>query len=143
MNKVIISILMAVGLMFSTTGSFTAEEHKAKGTETKQQSGQANGSEVTKEDYEKEIEAKLDELGKDIDKLGDKADELGGEAETEIDQAIDKADLEEKREAAENKLEELKSASAETWEDVKPEVDKAVDEFENAYQQVASYFKDR
>ena len=136
--------------LFSTACSRQDEPEEKRGSATSENVEQQNGktpqgkrakTDQEKEEYQRQIETKLNELEKRIDELQVKAKEAGKEVKDEINKAVNEAELEKKKEAAKKKLEELKSASADTWDKVKAELDDAVEELEKAYERTVSYFR--
>ncbi|MGW8303323.1 MAG: hypothetical protein ACWGNO_14700 [Desulfobacterales bacterium] len=95
-----------------------------------------------KEEYQKQIKAKLEEIDREIQALQAKAQsratELKEESKAELNQAME--GLLKKKQAAAEKLNELKSASGKAWEDIKSGVDKAMDDLNKAYDQARSNF---
>ncbi len=92
-----------------------------------------------KEAYQKELQAQLDEWGTEIDKLKVIADKaktgLQGEYYKEIEE------LRSKKQAAQQKLHELKGASGEAWEDLKLGIESAWGTLGYALKLAASRFK--
>lgn len=92
-----------------------------------------------KEEYQKELQEQLDEWGKEIDKLKVVADKaktgLQGEYYKEI------ADLQSNKQAAQQKLDELKTSSGEAWEDLKGGIEISWDAMGNAIKSAISRFK--
>ncbi len=92
-----------------------------------------------KEDYQKELQAQLDEWGKEIDKLkivaGKAKAGLQGEYYKEVE------DLRCKQLAAQKKLHELKDASGDAWGDLKEGCEGAWDSLSKGVKKAASRFK--
>ncbi len=92
-----------------------------------------------KEEYQKKLQAQLDELGPEIDKLKAVADKaktgLQGEYYKEIEE------LRSKQQAAQQKLHELKGASEEAWGDLKTGIEGAWDSLSKGVRLAASRFK--
>jgi len=95
-----------------------------------------------KEEYLRQMNAKLEEFEKEIqdlqEKASSKASELKEASKEKFNQSMEA--LTEKKEAAAEKLEELKNASAEKWDDVKAGVDSAMDELDKTFEQIRSKF---
>ncbi|MCH7499786.1 MAG: coiled coil domain-containing protein [Nitrospinae bacterium] len=92
-----------------------------------------------KEEYQKKLQAQLDEWGPEIDKLKAVADKaktgLQGEYYKEIE------DLRSKQQTAQKKLHELKGASGEAWGDLKEGIETAWGTLGDALKLAASRFK--
>ena len=95
-------------------------------------------SQQTKEEFQKNLEARLKDLDAEIAKLREKGSNLKGEAKANWDQKM--AALETKREAARVKLSEVGDASAEAWSDVQKGAQSAWDELDNAFRDAAREF---
>lgn len=95
-----------------------------------------------KEEYEKQIKAKLQKINGEIQQLQSKAQsratELKEKGKAEFAQAME--GLHKKKQAAAEKLNELNSASGKAWEDMKSGMDEAMDELIKAYDRARSHF---
>lgn len=95
-----------------------------------------------KEAYQKQVEAKLQEYNRKIQDLQKKASssasDLTAEGKEKLDQVIE--NLKKKKQAAGEKLNELKSDSSKAWEAAKSGVDQALHELDKAYERVRSQF---
>ncbi|MFO7811528.1 MAG: hypothetical protein R6V21_01030 [Pelovirga sp.] len=85
-----------------------------------------------KKAYEKKLEAKLEEWNADIGKLKAKADSAEADAQLEYYKQID--ELRTKQDKAQKKLNELKDAGDDAWEDLKAGI-------ENAWESLGSSIK--
>lgn len=125
------AILFAAALLLvnGTTGSnlAVAQERQATAPAASQQ----------KEQYEKGMEERLGRLGKELDELKTKADV---KARDEMSQLLKEA--EKKQDAASRKLEEMRRASEEKWRKFSSDMNKAADDFEQAFDRAKSRFKD-
>jgi hypothetical protein len=83
-----------------------------------------------KQQYEKTMQERLRNVGKQLDELKAKAGTKAEKARDEINQYFSDADK--KGEKAAHELESLRKATNEKWEQVKPTLNKAVDDFEKA-----------
>lgn len=96
-----------------------------------------------KEEYLQQMNARLEEFDKEIQELQNnvtsKAAMLKEESKAKFNQSMET--LAEKKQAAIKKLDELKTASGESWEDIKVGVDSAMDELGKAFEQASSHFK--
>ena len=93
-----------------------------------------------KEGYKKEVQEKLKALDQKIDELKGKAAGLKGEAKKEFNK--DMTELRKKQKSAKKEWGKIKGATARGWEKVKSGMDAAVQDVENAYNKVASRFKE-
>ncbi len=98
----------------------------------------AEYSQQTKEEFQKKLEAQLNELDAKIAKLREKGRYLKDEAKVKWDQKM--ADLEKKREAARAKLAEVGHSSAEAWKDVQKGAKSAWDELDKAFREASREF---
>ena len=98
----------------------------------------AEFSQQTKEEFQKTLEARLQELDAEIAKLREKGRDLKIEAKSNWDQQM--IELESKRDAARAKLAEVGSASAEAWKDAQKGAQSAWDELEKAFHDAAQEF---
>ena len=92
-----------------------------------------------KEAYLKKLQGQLDEWSTEIDKLKAKADKAEADAQLEYYKQIEK--FRAQQQTAQRKLEELKKASEDGWEDLKAGVESAYDSLANAIKSAASRFK--
>lgn len=76
-----------------------------------------------KEAYQGKMEAQLQEWGAKIDALTAKAEQASADAKAKYQEQIQT--LQTKREAAQTKLNELKNASGDAWEDMKTGIESA------------------
>ena len=92
-----------------------------------------------KERYQKEVEATLSELNDKIKGLQSKAEQAGTDTKAKYNEIIE--GLRKKQEEAQNKLNDLKSKSADAWEDIKSGMDAALENLKNSYNEAVSHFK--
>jgi len=116
---------------------------KVTSEDVRREAGQAvktavDYSQQAKEDFQKNLDARLNELDAKITKLREKGRNLKDKAKTNWDQKM--AELETKREAARAKLAEVGHASAEAWKDVQKGVQSAWDELDKAFRNAAQEF---
>jgi TolA-binding protein len=95
-------------------------------------------SRQTKEEFQKKLEARLEELDGEIAKLREKGRDLKDQAKADWDRKM--ADLETKRDAARVKLAEVRDASAEAWKDVQKGAQSAWDELDKAFRDASREF---
>lgn len=84
-----------------------------------------------KQAYQKKLEEEVGELSRRIGDLKDKAQTLKGEALVALQSKME--DLKEKQKVAESKVQELRSASTQAWENVKAGAEKAFQDLKKAY----------
>lgn len=92
-----------------------------------------------KEAYQKKLQAQLDEWNAEIDKLKAKADKAEADAQLEYYKKIE--ELRCMQDSANNKLEKLREASDDAWEDLKVGIDSACNSLGNALKSAVSRFK--
>lgn len=90
-----------------------------------------------KEEYEKQVRTKLDELDAQVDELQARAKTEAIETKAELKEALE--DFGRKREAAQKDLEKLEDAAVEGWEHMKAGMANAMEELEQAYEKAASH----
>ena len=97
--------------------------------------------EPSREDYQAEIQVRLDELNQQIEALKTEAEQMIGEEinAEDINRAI--AELEAQADVAAQELQALGAASAEAWEDFKPGLEAALDELEKAFEEARANFE--
>jgi biopolymer transport protein ExbD len=95
-----------------------------------------------KEEYQKQMEARLQELDREIRELQagaqSKATALKEESKAQFDQALE--ELRNKQQAAADKLDKLKSSSGKAWEDMKSGMDSAMGDLSKAFDKARSHF---
>lgn len=91
---------------------------------------QAGAFATMKERVEKELKASLDKLDAEIQEIKAKSVNLKADAQARLDKAM--ADLAAKQKAARQKFDELRNASAETWERLEHGAKAASEELEQA-----------
>ena len=89
--------------------------------------------------YEEKLDAQLDEWSAQINVLKARADKAKAEVKIEYYKTIEV--LERKQKDAKAKLQELKTAGDEAWEDLKTGAEKAWDEVKTAYREASAKFK--
>jgi ribosome-associated translation inhibitor RaiA len=93
---------------------------------------------ANKDQFVAATEEKLKQLDSKIAELGVKAQSLQADAKVEGTRAVDA--LKEQRVKLGEKLEEVKKASQETWQDVKAGFDTAMNELEKTYENLKAKF---
>ena len=95
-------------------------------------------SRQSKEEFQKNLEARLTQFDAEITKLREKGRDRSDQAKVAWDQKL--VDLETKREAARAKLTEVSHASAEAWKDVSQGAQSAWEDLEKAFQDASKEF---
>jgi len=98
----------------------------------------AEFSQQTKEQFQKNLDARLKDLDAEIAKLREKGRDLKADAKTDWDRKM--ADLETKRDAARAQLAEVCHASAEAWKDVQKGAQSAWDDLDKAFRDASREF---
>ncbi len=91
-----------------------------------------------KEAYEQKLDAQLAEWKAEIDKLKARAEQADADTRVAYNRQIQ--DLEAKREATEQRMQELRQASEDAWTDMKAGVEAAFDELSQSVRSAASHF---
>lgn len=92
-----------------------------------------------KDAYAKKIEAKLEQWSAELDGLKARAKEADADARIELNNEID--NLKVKKRAAEDKLQEFRSAGEDAWEDLKHGMEGALAALDKAVSSARSRFK--
>ncbi len=95
-------------------------------------------SQQTKEQFQKDLDARLNELVVEIAKLREKGRNLKDQSKANWDQKM--AELETRRDAARAKLAEVVHSSAEAWKDVQKGAQSAWDDLNKAFRDAAQEF---
>jgi hypothetical protein len=140
-----IACAAALILALSFSGNVLADDQsKASASDLKKQAEQTleTAKKYTaqqKELYQKKAETELSELGDRISELKKRSETLRGEALQGLEAKF--KDFKEKHKAAEKKLSELKSSTAQAWQDAKTGVDNAVGALKSSYDNILKNFK--
>jgi len=95
-------------------------------------------AEQTKEDFQRNLRARINELEAEIAKLREQGRDFKDETKSSWDHMV--ADLETKREAARVKLDEIGRSSAEAWRDIQKGAQSAWDDLDKAFQEASNKF---
>jgi hypothetical protein len=95
-------------------------------------------SQQTKEEFQKDLNTRLNELDAKIAKLREQGRDLKDEAKVNWDRKM--AELETKRKAVNIKLDEIARSSAEAWKDVQKGAQSAWDDLDKAFHDAANDF---
>ena len=91
-----------------------------------------------KEAYQEKLEAQLKEWSAKVKELQAKAGSAKADAKIELQKQLE--GLHAKQEVAQEKLKEIKEASAAAWEKAKPGVEKAMTDLNSAWQRIKKQF---
>jgi peptidoglycan hydrolase CwlO-like protein len=92
-----------------------------------------------KDQYVQDFQTKVDEYQVKIDELKTKAETASGAVKDELNQKIEM--LTAKQEEAKGKIEEIKTAGADTWDNVKAGADQLLTDIETLYNDALSLVK--
>ena len=93
----------------------------------------------SREQYQKRIQAKLDELSRQISALEAREESQADQARLELRKQL--KELTQQHQATARQYDELKQEGQEAWKKMKPQMDAAVDELNKAYERLASRFQ--
>ena len=82
------------------------------------------GDEETKEEYQAKVERELEKTDERINELEAKIRDGTGEGRRQLEREA--ADLKDERQAIQSKLDELRSAGADDWQEIKGDIDTAL-----------------
>jgi hypothetical protein len=99
-------------------------------------SAQTAGKEPAVQAKESAKDTQIKELKKELDELDKKAEALAAKAGTDI--AEQKKQFKKDQQAAVKKLDALKADASRKWEDVKPELEAAVNDVKKAFEKLRS-----
>ena len=138
-----LAVLLTLGLLaeFSSQSQRASASNEKVKKETKDAVEASKDSAQKKAEYQKRVESQLDEFVRGINELKMKAEKSGAKAKAELDKEI--AAVEQQKEVVSKKLSELKSSSAEAWDDFKSRMDSALNELKKSYDRAVSRFKER
>jgi hypothetical protein len=138
-----ITVPLIVGLLMSAP-CFAEEKSDTTVSDIKKKTEQAveTAKKYTAEKrqvYQKEMEAKLEDLSKRIGELKAKAGTATKDARAALDKQLEQ--LKSKQQDARKKLSELRASASSTWEKVKAKADVALQELQKAYEGARSLIK--
>ena len=119
-----------------TPGKVTSEDVRRDVGKALDTTGKS--AEQTKEDFQRSLNARLNELEAEIAKLREKGKEFKDENKSSWDRVL--ADLETKREAARVKLDDIGHSSAEAWRDIQKGAQAAWDDLDKAFHEASNKF---
>jgi F0F1-type ATP synthase membrane subunit b/b' len=91
-----------------------------------------------KEAYQEKLEAQIKEWTAQLAEMKAKADKAGADAKSQMYQQIDQVRA--RKEAVQQKLTEIKAASADSWQALKTGSEKALDEMKKTWESMKSKF---
>jgi hypothetical protein len=94
-----------------------------------------------KEAFQRKVQSELDEVQARITQLRGQVNHASAEARTDIQKAI--GELEKKKDLAEKKVQDIHSATASSWEQVKTKTTVAMDDLRNSLMRTLSRFPSR
>jgi small-conductance mechanosensitive channel len=92
----------------------------------------------TKEAYQEKIEAQIKEWSAKLKEYKAKADQAGADAKVQMHQQME--NLRTQKEAAQQKLNEIKASSGESWEALKTGSEKILGEMKKTWDEMKSKF---
>ncbi|MCL4704270.1 hypothetical protein KJ068_03865 [bacterium] len=127
-----VSLAVASFLVLACTEQASEETRKA-----------ANGTyadlQKEKQEFESAMETKVADLNRELAVLKGKAEMATGEAKEEWQKQVD--ELDKHLTVAQNKLKEVKNASADNWKEVKADVETTFDDLGKSFALTAERFK--
>jgi septal ring factor EnvC (AmiA/AmiB activator) len=81
-----------------------------------------------REEYEAEVESRLNAIDQEIDTLEGRIQEQGGDVQDDLDEELDS--LKDDREELEEKLDDLRNASDENWGEVRDDIEDSLDDLD-------------
>lgn len=108
----------------ASSGAVTSEEVQRKVTDAMETA--ADYAKQEKDEYVAKVQKEMDETRRDIERLKSKGKTASAKTKAEIDRDIRAAEA--KWNVAEEKLQQVKAASAESWKNLRSGMDKAVDD---------------
>jgi chromosome segregation ATPase len=121
----------------TTTSEVTGEDVRKEAAEAVEATAQYTRQEMAT--FTAQVEDKLQTADRKMDELQAKARELQGEARQSIDQEIQ--ELKVKRDKASSQLAELKSASANAWDDMKAGMQAALNDLDRSLEEATAKFR--
>lgn len=113
-------------------------------SETRQEAGEASrevgaAANRDRDEYQRRMENRMDQMDRQIEEMKERSRNATGEAKAKWDREV--AELEDERREARTKYNNLKNATAEQWENMKTEVDQAMDSLERGYNRTLEAMK--
>ena len=92
-----------------------------------------------KEQLQKSLSSKLDEFDRKLDELKGKSSQVSEKTKNELRDTL--SQLQQKKEIAAKKLEQLKSSGAGAWQEIKAGAEKAFAELDQAFKDASAHFR--
>ena len=140
MNRFLLVLLAALlGLVLAISACEKKEEKappKVSSEDVKKEAKEAVGAAVEyvnqeRDEFVNKAQKDMDAINVRIEELKKKAQDATGEAKVKLEQQIES--LEQRRQAAEEKLDALKSATGEAWKDLKADVEAAIHHLKQSF----------
>ncbi len=93
-----------------------------------------------REEYRQKIESQFKELGARLDQFRATVEQMSADTQDKYSDLV--AGLEARQEQLASQIETLKNSSAETWEDIKTDVDNAANDFSRALIEAVAEFEE-
>lgn len=138
MRRLLLPVLLGLALnVFAAEKREEGVPPRTGSADVRKEAGEAVDAATAKARQERDefvvkAQKEMAELNKKMTELRHKAKKLGGEAKAKLDRQIQ--DLEPELKAAEQKLADLKSATAEKWAELKTGVSGAIDRLKQSMQ---------
>jgi DNA anti-recombination protein RmuC len=132
--KILLAFLMctlAINARAESTNKPTATEDIKRESKEAFEATKAYTEQQAKE-FNKKAEAQFHELGKKLDEWKAKADKQTGQAKADLDKKIAEAQM--KADELKPKLDQLKSATSNVWNEVKSGFERGLDDLKKALQ---------
>ena len=133
MKRIMYCLLTLFFITISPLLSYGAEMQQ-------QQQATAPTTSPHKEQYEKTMEERLRDLGKQLDELKVKVAEITEQTRKDVNHQLTEADKKEK--AASHELDELQKKSEKEWKKFTTEMNKAADDLKKAFEHAKSRVKE-
>ena len=131
--KLHLTTLLGIALLVPACSRNEPRSTRAAGEERTNATDQMKAE---RDQYVKDMDARLDEFDKKVDGLNDRASAMTGAAKTSFKDNIDR--LSDQRKEVAKKLDDLKSVSVESWTTMRGEVDSAMTGLERSYDQMSN-----
>ena len=137
MNRLIwLMVLLAAAALFALAGCSGDDEQKVTAEQVKKEAKEAVDtalaySKQKKDEFMAQVNQQYDSLKQQSDELMQKAKEQAATGKEQAKQVL--ADLQEKQKAVSDKMAAMKDAGGEAWAKAKPELEKAMNNLQEAY----------
>jgi uncharacterized phage infection (PIP) family protein YhgE len=93
----------------------------------------------TKQDYQRSIQRQIDQISRSIDQLNKKAETVDDQAKADIQRTVNGLQI--KRDALQEKLDQLKSSTADAWKDMVAGINDSLVDLQKAADRAISQYK--